>query len=352
MQGVFPLGGTLLVLFHKLIVKHSTLVGVNQSISKFMDKDIFMFGDSGNSSIASMLPALIQNRGLDPNAVFAMMGNRQGGGFGNGNDFFAILLLFILMGAWGNNGFGGGFGGNNGGGIPLNMLANDSSLELIMSTLQRNGLDVSQLASTLNCSIGQVTSGINALATQISTLAGQQGLSAQQIINSIQAGNCQLSSQLAECCCNVRTAIERQGYESQLAVCNQTNTLVGTANQNTLALRDAGTANTNAIIGKLDQMQNQALQDKIDALRERNTTLLNQLSQEHQNAYFAQVSAQTIAPVNAALGDLSNRLAAIECKQPATVTVPYVPAMSNLVPVNYGINVNPFAASTLGSCGC
>lgn len=317
-----------------------------------MDKDIFMFGDSGNSSIASMLPALIQNRGLDPNAVFAMMGNRQGGGFGNGNDFFAILLLFILMGAWGNNGFGGGFGGNNGGGLPLNMLANDSSRELIMSTLQRNGLDVSQLASTLNCSIGQVTSGINALATQISTLAGQQGLSAQQIINSIQAGNCQLSSQLAECCCNVRTAIERQGYESQLAVCNQTNTLVGTANQNTLALRDAGTANTNAIIGKLDQMQNQALQDKIDALRERNTTLLNQLSQEHQNAYFAQVSAQTIAPVNAALSDLSNRLSAIECKQPATVTVPYVPAMSNLVPVNYGINVNPFAASTLGSCGC
>lgn len=317
-----------------------------------MDKDIFMFGDSGNSSIASMLPALMQNRGLDPNAVFAMMGNRQGGGFGNGNDFFAILLLFILMGAWGNNGFGGGFGGNNGGGLPLNMLANDSSRELIMSTLQRNGLDVSQLASTLNCSIGQVTSGINALATQISTLAGQQGLSAQQIINSIQAGNCQLSSQLAECCCNVRTAIERQGYESQLAVCNQTNTLVGTANQNTLALRDAGTANTNAIIGKLDQMQNQALQDKIDALRERNTTLLNQLSQEHQNAYFAQVSAQTIAPVNAALSDLSNRLSAIECKQPATVTVPYVPAMSNLVPVNYGINVNPFAASTLGSCGC
>ena len=205
----------MLVLFHKLIVKHSTLVGVNQSISKFMDKDIFMFGDSGNSSIASML-----------------------------------------------------------------------------------------------------------------------------------------SAQIAECCCNVRTAIERQGYESQLAVCNQTNTLVGTANQNTLALRDAGTANTNAIIGKLDQMQNQALQDKIDALRERNTTLLNQLSQEHQNAYFAQVSAQTIAPVNAALSDLSNRLSAIECKQPATVTVPYVPAMSNLVPVNYGINVNPFAASTLGSCGC
>ena len=63
----------MLVLFHKLIVKRSTLVGVNQSISKFMDKDIFMFGDSGNSSIASMLPALMQNKGMDPNLVAALM---------------------------------------------------------------------------------------------------------------------------------------------------------------------------------------------------------------------------------------------------------------------------------------
>lgn len=339
MQGVFPWGGTLLVLFHKLIVKRSTLVGVNQSISKFMDKDIFMFGDSGNSSITSMLPALMQNRGLDPNAVFAMMGNRQGGGFGNGNDFFAILLLFILMGAWGNNGFGGGFGGNKGGGLPLNMLANDSSLELIMSTLQRNGLDVSQLASTLNCSIGQATSGINALATQISTLAGQQGLSAQQIINSIQAGNCQLSSQLAECCCNVRTAIERQGYESQLAVCNQTNTLVNTANQNTLALRDAGTANTNAIIGKLDQMQTQALQDKIDALRERNSTLLNQLSQEHQTAAFSQMIGQATTPIVAAVNNLQNDVNGIKCKLPETATVPYSPIVGvpTCVAAQYGL---------------
>lgn len=311
---------------------------------------IYLAGNGGGADTSALLASALQNRGLDPNAVFAMMGNRQGGGFGNGNDFFAILLLFILMGAWGNNGIGG-LGGNNGGGLPLNMLSNDSSRELIMSAIQRNGLDVSQLASTLNCSIGQVTSGINALATQISTLAGQQGLSAQQIINSIQAGNCQLSSQLAECCCNVRTAIERQGYESQLAVCNQTNTLVNTANANALSLRDAGTANTQAIMGKLDAMQNQALHDKIDALREKNSTLLNQLSQEHQNAYFAQITAQSTAPINAALGDLSQRLAAIECKQPPTINVPYMPAMGSMIPVNYSVPVN-FGVSPLNGCGC
>lgn len=50
--------------------------------------------------------------------------------------------------------------------------------------------------------------------------------------------------------------------------------------------------------------------------------------------------------------NLSARLGAIECKQPATVTIPYIPAMGNLVPVSYSqpvnFSVNPY--TTL--CGC
>lgn len=305
-----------------------------------MESQKIYLAGNGGADTSALLASALQNRGLDPASIMAMMGNR-GGGLGGDGDIFGILLLFILMGAFGGNGWGGGFGGgNNNGGLPLNMLSNDSSRELIMSAIQRNGLDVSQLASTLNCSIGQVTSGINALATQISTLAGQQGLSAQQIVNSIQAGNSTLSAQLAQCCCDQR-----------LATCQQTNTLQNTMNQNTLALRDSSSSNTQAIIGKLDQMQNQALQDKIDALREKNSVMANQLSQEHQNAYFAQVTAQAVAPVNAALGDLSTRLAAIECKQPPTINVPYMPAMGSMIPVNYSVPVN-LGVSTLNGCGC
>ena len=77
------------------------------------------------------------------------------------------------------------------------------------------------------------------------------------------------------------------------------------------------------------------LQNKIDALREDKSALINQLSQEHQTNAIQAFQAQTIAPVNAALQDLSARLGAIECKQPATVTIPYIPAMGNLVPVSY-----------------
>lgn len=101
-----------------------------------------------------------------------------------------------------------------------------------------------------------------------------------------------------------------------------------------------------------NQLEMRELQNKIDALREDKSALINQLSQEHQTNAIQAFQAQTIAPVNAALQDLSARLGAIECKQPATVTIPYIPAMGNLVPVSYSqpvnFSVNPYTTS----CGC
>lgn len=77
---------------------------------------IFMFGEpstGGRADLTAILPALMNNnKGIDPN-ILAMLGNRDGNGRdGFGNDFFAILLLFILMG-WGGN--GNGLFGNRGG---------------------------------------------------------------------------------------------------------------------------------------------------------------------------------------------------------------------------------------------
>lgn len=68
---------------------------------------IFMFGEpstGGRADLTAILPALMNNnKGIDPN-ILAMLGNRDGNGRdGFGNDFFAILLLFILMGWGGNN---------------------------------------------------------------------------------------------------------------------------------------------------------------------------------------------------------------------------------------------------------
>ena len=309
-------------------------------------------GNGGGSGMMAMLAPLLQQKGIDPNLLVAMNGKNNNSGFGGeGSWFIWVIFLFFLMG-WGNNGNGWGNngGGNNAGGIP-NLINNDAGRELLMSAIQGNGQAINTLATNLNCSVGQIQQSINSVMTQIQGVGNQIGMSSQQIINSVQAGNCQIAQAIADCCCKTQNAITTQGYESQLAICNQTNTLVNTANQNTLSLRDGATANTNAILGKLDAMQNQALLDKIDALREAKSALQTQLSQEHQTSTFGQMIGQATAPLGAALGDLSSRLAKIECKQPETVTVPYSPiaAVPNCVAYQYGLygGFNPYAA---GNC--
>lgn len=119
---------------------------------------------------------------------------------------------------WGGNNNGGFFGNRgNGGGEGLNILNNDSTRELLMSAIQGNGNAISQLSTQLGCTTGQIQDGINTLNMSLCNVGNQVGMSGQQVINAIQAGNCTLANQIASCCCDVRTAIERQGYESQLA---------------------------------------------------------------------------------------------------------------------------------------
>ena len=78
------------------------------------------------------------------------------------------------------------------------------------------------------------------------------------------------------------------------------------------SIKDTATVNTNAILAKLDQMQNSALQDRINELQETKTRLQSQISQEQQN----QAVAAMIAP-------LQKELAEIKQNQPSTTTVQY-----------------------------
>lgn len=251
---------------------------------------IFMFGEPGcgcgggsKADLTAILPALMNNnKGIDP-GILAMLGDRNRDGFG-GNDFFAILLLFILMG-WGGNG-NGLFGGNRGavGGEGLNILNNDSTRELLMSAIQGNGNAISQLSTQLGCSIGQVQEGINTLNMSLCNVGNQVGMSGQQIINAIQSGNSTLANQIASCCCDVRTAIERQGYESQLAIVNQTNTLQNSASSQFNILGAKIDAQTQILNDKFCQLEMREMQNKIDTLRQENSNLALAASQQAQTA--------------------------------------------------------------------
>ncbi|WP_368137049.1 hypothetical protein, partial [Collinsella aerofaciens] len=117
-------------------------------------------GNGGGSGMMAMLAPLLQQKGIDPNLLVAMQGKNNSGFGGDGSWFMWIIFLFFLFplfgrNGWGNNGDGGNGGGFAGAGIP-NLINNDAGRELLMSAIQGNGQAINNLATNLNCSIGQV----------------------------------------------------------------------------------------------------------------------------------------------------------------------------------------------------
>ena len=127
----------------------------------------------------------------------------------------------------------------------------------------------------------------------------------------------------------------------KLSICQQTHAINDTANANALMLRDKADANNQSVLAKLDQMQTQAMQDKLDALREKNSALLAQISNEHQTQALQAYQAQIITPVNAALAALQAEVAGIKCKLPNTISVQYP---------QYGVfNKDVYTAAAMGA---
>lgn len=217
-----------------------------------------------------------------------------------------------------------------------------------MQAINGNKDAISNLSTTLNCDINAVQSALNQINAGVSQISCDTKLSSCEVINAITSGNANLASQLANCCCTTQRSIDavnnnitKMGYENQLSVCNQTNNLVNTMNSNTLSLRDSNTANTQSIIAKLDAIQNQALLDKIDTLREKNSTLISQLSNEHQTAAVGSMINQATAPIVTRLNDLQSDVDGIKCKLPNTVSVPY--------PQLTAINTDIYRAAAYGA---
>lgn len=268
--------------------------------------------------------------------------NGNNGGFLGGNGWGGGILGFLLGLMFGNGGFGGfgGWGGNNGASTAYlgNMISNDNGRDLLMQAITSQGEQSRQAVQTLSTMLGQdfnlVNSSIQTITGALNNIANTQGTSALQIINAIQAGNASLASQLCQCCCENRAAIADQTATLQSALNNGFNTLQAQAAQNaaadqmavcqqTYALTENANRNNQTIIDKLSSMETRALQDKLDAAREKNTQLAGEISQMTQNQYIAGVVGQSMAPVNAQLAALNKEVDDIKCKMPSTVPVQY-----------------------------
>jgi hypothetical protein len=273
------------------------------------DTKVYQFGETANNGLlASILPAL-QNKGVDTGYLLGMLNNGNNGGLFGGRGFEDIIALIIVAAIFGNGNFGFGNNGNN------------ANTELLSSMVQRNGVDLSQLAQTINCSNDRLRDAIGAVSTQICNLAGQQGLSFQQVTNAILSGNAAITSEIASCCCDLKGSIkdvaigQERGfasvaYETQRQTCD---------------IEKAIAASTSQILEGQRAAEMRDLQDKLDALREKNAQQAVILNNAQQTAQFASM-----------LAPLAEDLASIKCKLPKTEVVNVQP---DYIPVNRSVNI-------------
>ena len=288
------------------------------------------------------------NNSLDPNLMLALS---QNGGFGNNGGWMWMMFMWILF-PWlfNGNGFGNGIGGN---GFLANQLNNDAGRDLLLQAINGRADSLSQLAGMLNTSVSNVQNAVNQIQSSVQTVGAQVGMSGQQVINSVQAGNAAISQQLCNCCCENRLAIANQtnALQSQIAanhaestllasqnhaadqlqnaqieaadqlsVCQQTNALTSQAERNTNSILNAISGQNTLITKEFCDLKERELQNKIDMQGDIITQLRGQISND----------AQTLA-LNNALHALDDKIDAIAAKQPNTipVTYPNVTAVNN-----------------------
>lgn len=209
--------------------------------------------------------------------IAAVTGNGYNNGFGFGGDWLVLIILIIMMnGGWGNNGF------NGGNSVPW-FMNTDNDVERgfdQMSTM--NG--IGNLQTT-------VSNGFANAATQLcSGLADvEQGANARQMANMNQMFGLQtammqgfngMQSQFADCCCENRLGIANLANVVQTENCADRQAL----NEGVRDIIASQTAGTQRILDQLCADKIDAKNDEIAQLRQEVLFARGQASQVTQNA--------------------------------------------------------------------
>lgn len=206
------------------------------------------------------------------------------GGLGGFGDGWLGLILFAMIFGWGGNGFGGGFGGGGRGGYgaPCATQADVRAAvdqQTLISKLDQQTYGLADSTYALN---NTINGNFRTLDNAICTLGYQN-----------QAGINSLSAQMAQCCCDTRTAIgevntgiERNGWQISKQISDCCCDLEKANMQNRF---DAQTYNCNTLqaIDKLgDRIIGYMSEEKMQTLRDENQALRLAASQSAQNQYL------------------------------------------------------------------
>ena len=213
------------------------------------------------------------------------IGRDSSNGYNNGfgGDWAWWIVILLIFGWGGNNGFGG-FGGNGGNltGYELGKLATTNdvasgfSTSEIMSDLNDILLGQAGLQQTLCQGFNGVNQSIMANTNQIN-----QGICT--LGYNIQSGFNGLSHQISDCCCTLGRGIDSINYNAAKNTCD-IQTAIATSTRDII---DSQRAGTDRILGYLTTQE-------MDKLRLENQSLKFQASQAAQNSFItANQEAQT-----------------------------------------------------------
>lgn len=267
------------------------------------------------------IPAVLALNGLGYNNGYPYGGGLFGGGSGFGAGILGGLLGGLIWNGIGFGNWGMNSWGNGGGAAAASLGAQATAIgntETILRAIDGTDSDVRLLATTLNSDVNTVKTNLATLQNGLTALTGQTGLSAQQIINAIQAGDASLAASLCQCCCEMKQLVTSQGYENQIRTLQQTETLGG-------AIADLKST-------MIEQFCNQERRE-MQATITRQGDVITQLRNEADNARQTSAFAAMLAPIAQEVND-------IKCKLPNTVPVTY--------PNITAVNNTPYMGGFLG----
>jgi len=182
--------------------------------------------------------------------IAAVTGNNNG--LGDGNGWWVLIILFALFGGWGNN---GGYYRGGSGAADNYVLASD------FATLQRQ---IDSATSDLKQATTSIANGLSSLGYD--QLAQMNGINTNinTAQNNIMAQLNAMQAQSSQCCCELKYLMAEQACQTRQAIADS----------------------TAAITARLDAMEKNAMQDKINQLTADNQALRFHASQMDQNAYL------------------------------------------------------------------
>lgn len=240
---------------------------------------------------------------MNGNGIIPTMEVGNNGNNGNnswGSNMGEWILGIIALGMLGNGGMFGGFGGANGEMAFMYPWIANGQQEIMNNT--NNGFDTLHLSNQVEGvrdSLGNIATQICGstadIVSAVNTTAynGEIAAANRQMANMNQNFNNQIST--LQGFNGLQKSLDQCCYENRLATCQTQNIVQNEGNQtrfadanNTRDIITNATANTQAILDKLCQLELDAKNDKISDLERQNLMLSLDKSQTAQNAFIAQ----------------------------------------------------------------